>query len=233
MIPTRPQKTPQPPPWKRRLYLPTYTVRDSARYADSNIRTVTYWHYGGGSLGPALPGKQHRKPLSYLQLIEVAFVATFRHLGVSLQNIRKTREYASQHLNSEYPFAQYSWQTEGTNLLLELREVEKTAELGRLIVGNRWGQTTWKPMVAERFKQFDYEEELALIWHLKGRECPVTIDPRIAFGAPTVKGLPTWVLKGRWLAGESFDEIEEDFSLESEFIKYALDFEGVSMVAAG
>lgn len=225
-------ESPQTPPWKRRLYLPAYTVKDSARYAGTSIRTVTYWYYGGGTLGPALPGKEYRKPLSYLQLVEVAFVATFRRLGVSLQNIRKTREYASQHLNSEYPFAQYRWQTEGTNLLLELREVEREAELGRLIVGNKWGQTTWKPMVAERFKQFDYVEELALVWHVVGRESPIIIDPRIAFGAPTVKGLPTWVLKGRWVAGESLQEIQGDFSIEPEYIKYALDFEGISTVTA-
>lgn len=221
----------QPPPWRRRLYLPTYTVKESARYAGTSLRTVSYWHYGGGTLGPALPGKEYRKPLSYLQLVEVAFVTTFRKLGVSLQNIRKTREYASNHLNSEYPFAQYSWQTEGTNLLLELREVEKDAELGRLIVGNKWGQTTWKPMVAERFKQFDYVEELALVWHVIGRKSPIIIDPRIAFGAPIVKGLPTWVLKGRWVAGESIPEIQDDFHIKPEYIKSALEFEGIPTVA--
>lgn len=231
MVKLREKDNPQPPPWKRRLYLPTYTVKDSARYVDTNLGTVTYWHYGGGSLGPALPGKKYRKPLSYLQLVEVAFVATFRKLGVSLQNIRKTREYASQHLNAEYPFAQYLWKTEGTNLLLELGEVEKEPEYNNLIVGNKWGQTTWKPLVKERFKQFDYEENMALIWHVMGREYPIIIDPRIAFGAPNVKGIPTWVLRGRWDAGEALDEIKDDFKIDIKYIKNALDFEGIPAVA--
>lgn len=219
----------QPPPWKRRLYLPAYTVRDSARYAGTSPQTVAYWHYQGGTLGPALPGRERRIPLSYLQLIEVAFVATFRQLGVSLQRIRKARDYASQTFNSEYPFAEYRWKTEGTHLLVELREVERGAELGRLIVGDEAGQTAWEPMVAERFAQFDYEQGLAIIWHVEGRDSPVVIDPRIAFGAPTVGGLPTWVIKGRWVAGELLEEIERDFPIGLEYISHALDFEGVTM----
>ena len=76
-------------PWRPRLYLPAYAVKDAARYAGTSPRTVAYWHYGGAGLGPALPGKERRKPLSYLQLIEVAVVATFRDLGVSLQQCAK------------------------------------------------------------------------------------------------------------------------------------------------
>ena len=39
------------------------------------------------------------------------------------------------------------------------------------------------------------------------------IDPRISFGAPMIKGVPTWVLKGRHEAGESIGDIRDDFSL--------------------
>ncbi len=85
--------------------------------------------------------------------------------------------------------------------------------------------------MAERFKQFTYEDGIALIWHVRGSDCPVQIDPRIAFGAPTVKGLPTWILKGRWLAGETIKEIQEDFQIEPEYIKYGLQFEGIELEA--
>lgn len=218
-------------PWRRRLLLPAYRVSDAARYSGTAAQTVTHWHHGGGRLGPALPGRRKRQHLSYLELIEVAFVATFRELGVSLQRIRRARAYAAQVLGSEYPFAEHKWLTEGHHALLNLLEVDDDASIGNLVVADTHGQIAWQEMVGERFAQFDYEQDLALIWHVGGRNRPVVIDPRISFGAPTVKGIPTWVLSGRWKAGESISEIEDDFGLGEEEITHGLDFEGIQLAA--
>ncbi len=216
-------------PWRRRLFLPSYTVADTARYAKTKRQTVYYWHFGGPDVGPALPGREHRRPLSYLELIEAAFVATFRRLGLSLQKIRRAREYTAQILNSEFPFAEYKWKTEGHHMLLDLWRTEPDSEAKLLILGDVYGQETWQEMVGDRFAEFDYEHELALIWHVAGRQSRVTIDPRIAFGAPMVRGVATWVLKGRWKAGESIEDIEEDFALDKSEIAQGLQFEGIKV----
>ena len=218
-------------PWRRRLHLPAYQIGDVASYAGTAPQTVAYWHYRGGQLGPVLPGRVSRQPLSYLQLVEIAFVATFRTLGVPLQRIRRARIYASQVLKSENPFAEYQWLTEGYHVMLDLRNVDKDPNIGSLIVGDCAGQIAWRDMVSERFAQFDYEHGLALVWWVRGREMPVTIDPRVAFGAPTVKGVPTWALRGRWHAGESIADIEEDFGLAEQDVRHALQFENVEAVA--
>ena len=218
-------------PWRRRLFLPAYSVAEAARYAGTPPQTVSYWHYGGGNLGPALPGSEQRKPLSYLELAEVAFVATFRLLGVSLQRIRRARQYAAQIFDSEYPFAEQRWLTEGHHVLLDLRQIEDAAEMGRLVVADSHGQMAWQALVSERFAQFDYEHGLALIWHVAGRQSPVIIDPRIAFGAPTVKGIATWILKGRWQAGEAIEDIQDDFGIDENAIKHGLAFEGIGVGA--
>ena len=112
--------------------------------------------------------------------------------------------------------------------MLDLRDVEKDPKIGRLIVGDRAGQIAWQNMVSERFAQFDYEHGLALVWWVRGRQMPVTIDPRVAFGAPTVRGVPTWVLRGRWDAGESISDIEEDFELVEQDVRHALQFENIA-----
>jgi len=93
---------------RRRLYLPAYRVADAARYAGAAPQTVTRWHYHGGQAGPALPGRQKGRPLSYMELVEVAFIAFFRRQGVSLQRLRRARQYAAQNLNAEYPFRRVS-----------------------------------------------------------------------------------------------------------------------------
>ena len=213
-------------PWRRRLYLPAYQIGDAARYSGTASQTVSYWRYGGGRLGPVLPGHRKRQPLSYLDLIEVAFVATFRALGVPLQRMRRARTYAAQVLNSEYPFAEHKWLTEGHHVMLDLRHIDDDDSIDSLVVGDSRGQITWEEMVGERFAQFDYEQDLALIWHIRGRSSPVTIDPRVSFGAPQVRGVPTWVLRGRWRAGESISDIEDDLGLSKEEIGHGLDFEG-------
>lgn len=218
-------------PWKRRLYLPAYQVSDASRYVGTSPQTVVYWHYRGGRLGPALPSRERRRPLSYLELVEAAFVATFRKLGVPLQRIRRAREYAAQTLHAEYPFAEYRWQTEGLHVMLALKEIEGESSVGRLVVGDAHGQIVWEHLVGERFAQFDYENGLAIIWHVAGRQSPVVIDPRVSFGAPTVSGVPTWILKGRYGAGESTEDIQEDFGIEATDVAQGLEFEGVRLAA--
>lgn len=219
-----------PEPWRRRLYLPAYQVGDAGRYAQTTVQTVGYWHYRGGDLGPALPGPERRKPLSYLQLVEVAFVATFRALGVSLQRIRRAHEYAAQSLQSEYPFVEYRWQTEGRHMLLDLKEVEYEPLFDDLVIlGDEHGQEAWKPLLGDRFAQFDYEQELAIIWHVAGHESSVVIDPRVSFGAPTVSGVPTWAIRGRYRAGESVNDIVDDFAITETQVNDALRFEGIAV----
>ncbi len=79
----------------------------------------------------------------------------------------------------------------------------------------------------DRLAEFDYEFDLALKWHAAGRQSLVLVDPRVAYGAPMVSGVPTWVLSGRWDAGESLEDMTEDFpGLSEAAITDALRFEG-------
>lgn len=219
-------RLPEAEPWRRRLYLPAYSLTDAARYAHTARQTVTAWYYGRPSHAPVLGGKERQIPLSYLQLVEVAFVATFRHLGVSLQRIRQARDYLAQLFHDEYPFAQRRLLTEGSHVLLDLQEIDGEAEVGRLIVADAGGQLGWRDLIADRFAEFDYEQDLALRWHVAGRGSAVLIDPRTSFGAPAVHGIPTWAILGRWRAGEPLDEIADDFDLSLDDVREALRFEG-------
>ena len=215
-------------PWRRRLYLPAYSISDAARYSRVAPQTVTNWTHRRLSSGAAaLSGRRAREHLSYLELVEVAVVAVFRQLGVSLEAISRTRHYMQTTFSAEYPFAAYRFKTDGMRLMLQWTEYEEEPLLNEVIVADVGGQLGWGKMMAARLAEFDYEHDIALVWHLAGRDSPVKIDPRLSFGAPTVNGVPTWVLKGRWNAGESLDDIVDDFGIPENDAICALQFEGV------
>lgn len=210
--------------WRRRMYLPNYQIGEAARYANISAQTVAAWHKDTGDRR-TLSSKEGGAALSYLQLIEVAVVAAFRKIGVPLREIRSAREYMQKNLEVEFPFSQYRFKTDGKNLLMEYEQLEGKKGRGKLLTANKHGQLAWSEIV-KTLDGFEYDRDLAIRWHVAGSSSPVIIDPRISFGAPTVAGTPTWVIKGRWDAGESIEDIAEDFGLKKAEVKKALKFEG-------
>lgn len=215
--------------WKRRLVLPAYSVAEAARYTRVHVSTISSWFNRGGRLGPALAGRQKGRPLSYLELVEVAFVRTARDLGLRLSEIRNTRNYFRQVLSHEFPFSTLRFQTDGRRLLVDLQEIDPSAERGRLL---RQGRLAWAELMEARFLEFKYENDVAITWKVAGDTSPVRIDPRMNFGAPTVRGIPTWAIRGRYVAGEGIEDIQDDFNLESVEVDAALTFEEVVLRAA-
>lgn len=217
------QRTDQP--WLRRLTLPAYQIGEAAAYAQVSPGTVVQWHRIEAAL---LKQREARSALSYYQLIEVAVVAAFRKAGVPMKNIRAARAYASNELKSEYPFAQYRFKENAKHLFLDSQQID--VKDGTILQADQGGQLAWQVIIG-RLQEFEYEDDVALRWHVAGTGSPIIIDPRIAFGAPAVRGTPTWIIRGRLEAGENNSDIAEDFDLKPDEVKAALKFE--ERVASG
>lgn len=200
--------------WRSRLDLPNYEVREAARYAHIHANTVWRWHKD-----TTLGQREDRSKLSYLQLIELAVAASCRQAGMKLSDIRAARSYYRAAFKTQHPFATLKLKTDGVDLAMDAG--------AELLIGNKGGQLAWKSFIGERFKEFDYEDNLAVRWHVAGKNSPVVIDPRVRFGAPHVAGVPTWLLKDRWEAGEPMAEIADDLSLKRAAVLAALQFEGI------
>jgi uncharacterized protein (DUF433 family) len=158
-------------------------------------------------------------------LIEVAVVAAFRKAGVQMRHIRAARAYAARELKSEYPFAEYRFKENGKRLFLDSGQVDLPDNT--VLQADQYGQLAWESVIG-RLKEFDYEDAgIVLRWHLTGPGSPIVIDPRISFGTPTVKGTPTWIIRGRYDAGETDGDIAEDFGIDKGEVQEALKFEGV------
>jgi uncharacterized protein (DUF433 family) len=225
---------------KRRLYLPAYRFSEAARLAETTPQTVTRWYYGyaapGHQMDPVLPS-DGSSLLSYLQLVEVAFVATFRKQDVRLDTLRRAHEYSRKTFNSEHPFAELKFTTDGVHVFHTYARWEDSAlqrEEPLVITTDAGGQLAWGEAIEERIRQFDYEKDLALRWHPRGRKSVIVVDPQIAFGAPIISGsgVPTWVIKDRYEAGETLREIEGDFDVPLSHLQEALIFEDVALPSA-
>jgi uncharacterized protein (DUF433 family) len=212
-------------PWQRRLTLPTYQIGEAAAYAGVAPGTVVQWHRIEAAL---LRQREARSALSYYQLIEVAVVAAFRKAGVPMKRIRAARAYAQNELKSEYPFAEYSFKENARHLYLDAQQVDLKANT--VLEADEGGQLEWESIIG-RFREFEYERNIALRWHVAGEGSPIIIDPRISFGAPAVSGTPTWIIRGRFEAGESNSDIADDFGLKPDEVRQALKFE--ERVASG
>lgn len=214
--------------WRSRLYIPNYKIRDAARYAHLSSQTVASWHTKpGANRRSTLSTKEKGASLSYLQLIEVAVVSSFRKSGISLRKIKAAREYLGKQFEAEHPFAEFRFKTEGKELWLDYAQFEAEAGDKTLLAASQNGQLAWTDIIG-RLQEFEYEDHgLAVKWHVNGADSDIVIDPRVQFGAPAIDGVATWVFKGRWEAGEPVDEIADDFGVPNSAVLQALKFEGV------
>jgi uncharacterized protein (DUF433 family) len=217
-------QTPQEP-WRQRLALPNYQIGEAAKYAHISANTVAAWHK---QEHPTLSAKDKGAALSYLQLIEVSVVAAFRRANIKLPRIRRAREFFKQELGLEFPFAQYKFKHDGKHILADYQQIEGEKGKGKQLMADEWGQLEWDEIVGPLLQEFEYEHQgIVIRWHVDGLSSPILIDPRINFGAPSVKGTPTWIIAGRWNAGERNSSIAEDFGLTVEDVRKALRFEGL------
>lgn len=215
--------------WRDRLLLPTYRVGEAAAYVGTSPQQIAYWEKSGGSTR-ALSQRGRRAGISYLQLIEVSVVATMRKTGVKLSVIRDARSYFVRALGLDFPFAQAKFKTDGAEILQDVQTHDGQVLRDKLLSASANGKMVWTEMLRGRFHQFDYSENgLVIRFYPRKNDRLVVIDPSKSFGAPSVSGIPTWVVKSRWASGENIGDIADDFDLTPDQIISALTFEGLEV----
>jgi uncharacterized protein (DUF433 family) len=216
--------------WTKRLTVPAYAVSEAARYARTSPQTINNWQRNGNYAG-IISERERGAGLSYLQLIEVGVVAAMRKSGVSLPKIKKARNYMADELGSDFPFAEYRFNTDGRELFVSHDQLEGDGDVEKLVTVSASGQLAWTKILAQLLQEFEYDDDLSKVsaWRVGGPDSPVRIDPRISFGAPQVDGTPTWVLRERWNAGESVGDIADDYQIKPQIVWSALRFENVEV----
>ncbi len=168
-----------------------------------------------------------------MELIEAALIATWRSMipPVPLKEIRMARKHLQEKFSVDHPFAEIDLKTQSTSIFYEIASSLKGEPVQHLIEASSDGQYVWPEAIQQRLEQFDYDRRLhlAIRWFPRGRGVPVIVDPRVGFGRPILlhSGVPTWVIKERYLAHEELESIGGDFGIGQDAILQALIFEGV------
>lgn len=208
--------------------MPAYSFSEAARYLRLPLATLRHWSLGLGSIPPVfgLDDPDHQF-LSFMNVIEAHILAGIRRKhGVGLQQVRRALDYVREKRGLARPLIDQSFQTDGRFLFID--------ELERLLVNaSKGGQLampeTFLPQL-ERIER-DCSGLPARLYPFtravdSSRPLPdprlVVMNPLVSFGRPSVGGVPTTIIYGRFRAGDSPAHLAEDYDLELEAIEEAL-----------
>ena len=215
--------------------LPAYGIGEAAHYLRIPPSTLRTWVRG--RTYPTAQGDQYFEPvveladetrglLSFVNLTEAHVLGAIRNSGVGFRNIRRGLDYLTQQFPSPHPLADKDFQTDGIDLFIQ--------HLENLINVSYSGQLAIRRVLETYLKRIDRDiHGIATRLHLfTRRDIPpeeihlpmVTVDPRIEFGRPVLAGthIATKVIYQRFEAGDSIEELADDYTRTSSEIQEAI-----------
>lgn len=202
------EKTVQQPTsdWRGRLHLGAYTATEAAWLIETTRQMVAAWWRIAYNQDIASAPTTPANPilLSYLQLVETAVAITLRGSGASFADIFSLHTRLREQSGNEYPFAASALRDPWVSTI---HDAPSPADSDN--------QLHWQRVLQRRLDQFDDEDGCALRWYPRGRDGLVVVDPRIAFGAPTITGtgVALHIIQERLASDETPAMIAADFGL--------------------
>jgi uncharacterized protein (DUF433 family) len=214
-----------------RREFPRYSVSEVALYLHIPERTVRSWMYPRRTSGlngaeivsapliyPA-DGKGNR--LSFYNLVEAHILKSTRTRDeVPMSEIRAAIDYAVPS-GDKHPLITREWLTEGRYLFEE--------RFGNLLNASKQGQLAFSEVMSEYLSRIDRDtlkapSALYPFVPNKPQSKVVTIRPGVSSGVPTITGtgISIPILFGRYIAGDSIEEMAEDYELPTEQVKDAI-----------
>ena len=217
--------------------VPIYGIREAAHYLQVPPSTLRSWVAGRDY--PVEKGRRKKRfqPLielpdakmlwlSFSNLAEAHVLSAFRREhNVPLPAIRAALEFVTKRYGWRRPFIEQEFKTDGVVLLIE--------ELGRhgsIVDASAQGQLVMRKVVEAHLKRLEWENRLVSRLYpfttarqLRGPKS-VMMDPRYSFGRPILRNchIPTAMIAERYKAGESVDDLADDYGCPRRDIEEAL-----------
>lgn len=216
--------------------VPAYTVAEAAYYL--NLPTTTLRSWVAGRTYPTEHGLKRFPPviqpadtahfrLSFVNLVEAHVLSAIRRgHAIQLPKIRRALGYLEKQFHSKHPLADHHFETDGLNLFVQ--------HYGKLVNVTAEGQLAMREVLNSFLKRIERDSKgapvrLYLFTRQGSPDEPhaVMVDPTISFGRPVLEGtgIPTEILAQRYKAGDSLEELAEDYGRRKEEIEEAIRYE--------
>lgn len=213
--------------------MPAYGIVEAAHYLGIPKATLRSWVMG--RYYPTGKGKRFFKPiieladkdqrlLSFENLVEVHVLDAIRRAhGVAFWRVRKAVEYVKNKLGSKHPLAEQKFVTDGVDLFVEA--------FGHLVNISREGQLAIKALIESYLQRVERDRigaPIRLYPFTRERKPDepriIVIDPSISFGRPALvgTGIATTIIAQRYKAGESIEELAQDYGRSISDIQEAI-----------
>lgn len=209
-----------------------FSTADAARLVGAHANTIRGWvdGYRNSKTGPVIDRDfDGTGTLSFLDLMELRFIAFFRGQQVGMPTIRRAAENLRRDLGVQHPLAisGEKYVTDRKRIFARSAEEEGDERTFDMASGQHemWGMIE---QTVEKGVEFDPKTHLASLWHPKALAFPdVIVDPRVAFGKPTVRGtrVPTSVLFQQFKADGSKQLVADWFDVAETVVSTAIAFE--------
>ncbi len=227
------KKGTNPRPHRDSRELPAYGISEAAHYLRIPQTTLRAWVLGQHYHTQA--GRQFFRPiiilpdreshhLSFVNLVEAHIVdAIRREHNISLQKVRRALDYVTRHFHSQHPLAEQQFETDGLDLFIQ--------KYGQLISLSQAGQLVIRSLLEAHLRRIERDTTglpVRLFPFTRKRQPDeprvVVIDPYVSFGRPVLvgTGIATAVIAERYKAGESMDELADDYGRDRLEIEEAI-----------
>ena len=212
---------------------PAYSLTEASRYLLIPPAPLRSWV--AGRKYPTDSGPKFFRPviqlpddvragLSFVNLVEAHVLdAIRRHHQIPLSKIRQAVDYLRKHFSSRHPLAEQRFETDGLDLFID--------KFGQLINVSQAGQIALRELLKAHLHRVEHDAAGAAVRlypFTRKRDLRepkvVVIDPHISYGRPVLlgTGIPTAVVAERYKAGESIDELAEDYGRSRTEIEEAI-----------
>jgi uncharacterized protein (DUF433 family) len=209
-----------------------FSIADAAHLLGASQQSLRGWlnGYPNSAKGPVIDRDfTGSRAVSFLDLMELRFIAFFRNQGVAMPTLRKAADRARVDWSVQHPLALASskYVTDRKKVIATSAEETGDERAWDMATGQHEMWVTIEQSI-EKGVEFDPNTYLAKLWAPRPGEFPdVLIDPRIAFGRPYVKGtsVPTRTLYRQWQAEGHKAKVAAWFDVPEEAVETAVSYE--------
>lgn len=213
--------------------LPAYGIGEAAHYLRVPGATLRSW-VAGMSYGSDAVRKSFRPviaaaakspvTLSFINLVEAHVLAAIRRKHrIDMPAVRRAVDFLKNKLGSPHPLADHKFETDGIDLFI--------SRYGQFIAVSQGGQLAVRELLQAHLRRVERDDHgvpirLYPFTRTGSPDEPknIVIDPFVSFGRAVITGtgVSTELVAERFKAGESAEELADDYGCHREQIEEAI-----------